>query len=137
MPSSKEYMKEYREKNKEKLLQQSREYYKKNKERKLERMKQYQKNNELYFKEYLREYHINNPLIYKTNKWKEQGIKLRMNEDWESVYLFYITCEECEECNVKLTDEKINTSTRRCLDHDHSTGFIRNILCHSCNVRRG
>jgi len=71
------------------------------------------------------------------SSWKYLGIKLRQGEDWESIYLFYITCEECENCGIELTDEKINTSTRRNLDHDHSTEFIRDVLCHSCNLKRG
>lgn len=73
---------------------------------------------------------------FKISNWKNQGIKLRPNEDWESVYLFYITCEECENCGIELTDERYNTYTRRNLDHDHDTGFIRNVLCWGCNIKR-
>jgi len=82
---------------------------------------------------YVKKYRQLNPHQGKIQEWKRRGVKLKPNEDWISVYLFYKTCENCELCNVKLTDEKKNSSTRRCLDHDHSNGFIRNILCIPCN----
>ena len=94
-------------------------YYQKNKERK---------------KEYCEEYRGKYPHIFTIGGWKHIGIKLRPNEDWLSVYLFYITCETCENCNVKFTESR--SSNGRTLDHDHSTGFIRNILCNACNIRR-
>ena len=78
-----------------------------------------------------------NPFNIKKNDWVRHGMELREGEDWESIYLFYITCELCENCECVLTDEKNNTSTRRNLDHDHKTGFVRNVLCHACNMRRG
>ena len=81
-------------------------------------------------------YHKNNPHKMKIRNWKHRGIKLKDNEDWDSIYLFYITCENCELCDRKLTDGNPTTSTTRCLDHDHETGFIRNIICHKCNILR-
>ena len=83
------------------------------------------------------EYHKQNPHIKKISEWKARGMKLKPNEDWVSIYLFYLTCDDCEQCGVRLTTEQKNFKTRRTLDHDHDTGFIREVLCHSCNVKRG
>tara|TARA_R110000824_G_scaffold84329_1_gene210427 strand:+ start:1442 stop:1744 length:303 start_codon:yes stop_codon:yes gene_type:complete len=82
-----------------------------------------------------KEYVKNNPHSLICAHWRRIGIKLRTNEDWLSVYLFYITCEECENCGIELTNGR--NSDSRNLDHDHETGFIRNVLCHKCNIQRG
>ena len=121
-----DYKKKYNEKNRQEINRKSREYYDKNKE--------LIKGN--YNPDKRRQYNIDNSHIKKPAGWKARGMKLKEGEDWFSVYLFYITCENCEECDVILTDEKNNTPTRRNLDHDHSTGFIRNVLCFSCNTKR-
>jgi alpha-galactosidase/6-phospho-beta-glucosidase family protein len=124
--------KEYYWKHKETLAKKNKEYHEKNKEKHNEYMKEYHRKNAEIDKEYRRE----NPHVKTISQWKSRGIKLRPNEDWLSVYLFYITCEECENCGVELTTDRYNTSTTRCLDHDHSTGFIRDVLCNACNVER-
>lgn len=66
-------------------------------------------------------------------KWKFRGV---IHPNFDELYEKYINTEHCELCNIKLTEGK-RTHTTRCLDHCHETGEFRNILCHSCNVKRG
>jgi hypothetical protein len=113
----KQYLKKYREENKDFIKKLNKEWRENNKEYIYEKNKKYANGEGKH--------------IEMCSKWRSRGIKLKPNEDWDSVYLFYITCEKCEECGVDLKNVK------RCLDHDHETGFIRDVLCNRCNVIRG
>tara|TARA_R110000782_G_scaffold181989_1_gene272219 strand:- start:45 stop:497 length:453 start_codon:yes stop_codon:yes gene_type:complete len=67
----------------------------------------------------------------KISSWKRQGIDC---ENWDIIYEWFLTITNCERCYILLTIDKKTTRTTKCLDHDHSTGKIRKVLCHSCNV---
>ena len=110
----KQYQKEYREKNREK----QKEYREKNREKQ---------------KEYRENYYQHNK-SYRISKWKSRGI---LSDNFDELYEKYINTEYCELCNVNLTEDKRTTKTTRCLDHDHQTGLLRNIVCHCCNIKRG
>ena len=71
--------------------------------------------------------------VHTISNWKIYGI---ICDDWDALYEKYITTTHCEQCNVELTTDRYNTETTRCLDHNHDTHLFRNVLCHSCNVRR-
>ena len=116
----KEYMKDYRENNREKIAEQKKEWYKENKEKVLEQKKEYYKTDS-----YKKSYSILN--------WKSGGV---INDDFDVLYEKYINCKNCELCNVELVEGRYG-SNRRCLDHDHETGLFRNILCMKCNIKIG
>ena len=64
--------------------------------------------------------------------WRKRGV---VCDDFDALYEKYLNTTHCEECRVELTEG--NTAKGRCLDHDHTTGLFRNVLCRACNVRRG
>ena len=72
--------------------------------------------------------------LQRIGMWKLRGL---IHDDYNELYDKYINTEYCELCSVKLTEDRYNTPTTRVLDHDHQTGLFRNVLCHSCNVKRG
>ena len=123
----KEYDKEYREKNKEKQAEYMKDYYQNNKEYK----KEYYENNKEEIKESQKEY-IKTPNGIKSNnkrKWKSRGLKDSDNDKYEKLYDLYLNTNECDVCKYEF-----DKSNWKCMDHSHSTGLFRQILCHRCNT---
>ena len=118
--SSHKYYHENKEKNKEKNKESSHKYYCENKEKEAQRKKAY----------YQTERGIKS---YRIDKWKRRGV---ICENFDNLYDYVINCKNCENCDIELTVDRHNTATTRCLDHCHETGEFRDVLCHSCNIRR-
>ena len=113
MTDRKEYMRQYRLKNKDKIKEQRKEYTINNKE---------------HHKEYNKEYR-QTPNCKKSNtitNWKKRGV---IHDDFNNLYELYINTTECNACNATFKNSK-----DRHLDHSHETGEYRNVLCHSCNT---
>jgi len=120
--------------NHEESLIKNRISYHKNKVLKTEEEKQANKEKQRLITEKRRE--ENKPNIIKSNrirKWKSRGV---ICDDWNELYDKYINTNNCEECNIELI-EGMYGSNKKCLDHCHKTGEFRNVLCHTCNVKRG
>ena len=123
----KEYMKQYRQKNKEKIKQINDEWRENNKDKCKGYSNKYKQNNKDKIKEYNKQYY-QTPQGKKCdmiNHWKFRGVI----GDFDKLYEKYINTTNCEVCNTTFTDKNV-----RCLDHDHDTGEFRNVLCNACNV---
>lgn len=117
----------------------------KKEQRKKQNKKHYQKHKH-YFKEYYKNNKddiLFNQLQYKQtpngkktkriSNWKRSGL---ICNDIDALYDKYMNTTNCDNCNCILTTDRWNTSTTRVMDHDHTTGLFRNILCHACNTKR-
>jgi hypothetical protein len=77
------------------------------------------------------------------NEWQKEHRKGREREkkDYQLQYSYGITIDDyedmlksqdykCEICGDVFGDGQYNGP---CVDHDHSTGAVRGLLCHACN----
>ena len=135
--NKKEYMKNWREKNKEQLNKKARETYEANKEKRKERARELYKLK----KERKQQYYQDN---------KEKILELRKKEtkrikNNHLIKRYGITLEEyqnmiklqenkCYICNIYVENTKKNYLH---VDHDHNSGKVRKLLCMSCNASLG
>ena len=59
--------------------------------------------------------------------WKRRGL---ICDDPDEIYERYLLSTHCEKCGNEYENRR-----DRCMDHCHSTGEFRNILCNDCNRR--
>ena len=131
MPQTKEDMKQYYLNNKEKF----KAYYLANNEKLKEQHKQYKLNNKDKIKEQKKEYQKtdNGKKSLRIASWKQLGV---ISDDFNELYEKYINTNNCDNCDVELIHGMFGNN-KKCLDHCHTTGQFRNVLCHGCNIRRG
>lgn len=90
--------------------------------------------------EYLHEYRNTYEGLkkYIIDKWKRKGLVETEQYTYEELFDTWLWFPECENCGVELAPARgARCSNSRCMDHCHKTGIFRNILCNSCNVKRG
>ena len=119
MFDKKEYMRKYRQANKEKIKENVRKYQLANKER----IKQYKK--EYYQTEVGKKGN-------RISKWKTRGIIDNYNDNYETIYKLYSIQKRCSICNKLFNNEK--QIDWKVVDHSHLTGKIRRICCNYCNL---
>ena len=51
--------------------------------------------------------------------------------DWDEVYNIYDNCKYCQLCGVEFST--IIKRNAKILDHDHLSGYVRNVCCCKCN----
>jgi len=126
---TKEYKRQYYLKNKEKYNQRNNDYKEQNKEKLKEKSKEYYLKN----KEKINEYRKTEKgrKVKRISDWRKRGV---VSNNFDELYDYYLSVSVCENCGCEL--DKCNKS-RKCLDHDHTTGLFRNVLCHYCNFIRG
>ena len=105
-----------------------------NKEKRAEYFKEYRKKNRDKLNEYDKKYRLTSLGLkhQRIKNWKTNGV---ISEDYNKLYEYYLSIQECENCGIELNQEDYNTT--KCLDHDHNTGLFRNVLCNYCNLLRG
>ena len=135
MPQTKEEKSEYQRqwyiKNRERLLQKSKEYAETHKEeKKLYDLKNKEKQTKQMY-DYNRT--PSGKKSMKISDWKFHGLI----GDYDEIYDRYINCNNCEECNCEFSIIGDGVGRFKCMDHDHITGLFRNVLCNTCNLRRG
>jgi len=132
--------KEWWDKNKDEINRKRRERYKNDKEYREKRIiadKKYydkkKKGNDQYWKE-----------LYKNNKDKDKEYKkkyvvgswiqrrkykgVKFTTDPKEYYTYYQEKKECDFCNKVFNDGE-----KKCVEHHHSSGYIRGICCPNCN----
>lgn len=141
----KEIQRRYREKNRDKLNEKNREYRKNNKEKVKETNDNWSKNNRDKVNARAKVYRDKNKdktknlsdIWYQNNKERVRYNKIKRiygltKEQFEEMLKQQNNC--CATCGIKDTDTK---SGYLVIDHCHTTGKVRGLLCNPCNTAIG
>jgi len=116
--ANKDKVQEYRDTNKDKRNKYYKEYRLANKEKVKESKKQYEQS-------------VGGKKTITINNWKtKHKILFKDKEEAEFYYETYINTHNCSWCDVEFINSK-----DRCLDHCHTCGVPRAIICRQCNFK--
>jgi hypothetical protein len=116
--------------NKEDRLKNSREYREKNKEKLKLNARRYREKNKEKIKERLKIYGLNNPEKVMKAK-RKNSLKKRYNitlDDYDKMFE-----KQKGKCGICKTPQ-IEIKKIFCVDHNHKTEKVRELLCQKCNV---
>ena len=110
--------------------------YVKNKDQNLLRSRKYNDANKEAIQKKRKEYYNNNKLLFLENSWKKRGILNKNSEffkkkDFDELFEKAGKC--CEICKITTP----NHTKGFFVDHCHTTGFARGIICGHCNTGLG
>ena len=130
--NQKEYQKQYYQDNKEKF--QYKNFSDEQKEKKLEINKEWRDNNREKMNDYNKKYAQTEKgkRANKKKRWRAMGITDPNLDEW---YDKWNNATNCADCDCVLGRGQYGAN-RRCLDHDHKTGLVRDVVCSACNNKR-
>ena len=132
MPSSKDYGKTWRDANKEKIKTYNKQYHQKNKVKIQKKHKEWCNKNQGHLKKYQQKYNI--------DYYKENSASCR---ERHFLNLYGVTLEQrnqmllAQNCKCAICGSGFKNSRDAHIDHNHSTGKIRQVLCGRCNLGIG
>jgi hypothetical protein len=146
----KEYLKQWRIKNKEKIKAQKKEHYNNHKEEEKKKSLEYYFAHKEQTKERHKQYEIANKekLKLKRKKYcienkekikeyhdthKEERRKSSLKREYKITLEEYNQMLEKQKDSCAICHEKFKSSTHTQVDHDHKTGKVRGLLCRKCN----
>lgn len=138
--SKKKANKKYRLKNKQKISEDAKKYYLENKEKLITYFHKYKKENKEIFLKSREKYKENNNEYIKTDFKKRYLKNKEYYKDQALKRMYGITLHEyniilenqnnsCAICKI----HQDNLNIKLAVDHNHTTGEIRGLLCSSCN----
>ena len=126
------YNKQYRIDNIEKVKQHDKQFYLDNIEKIQERYKQYYLDNieKMRQRDKQRNQSDNRKKSNKIGGWKHKKI---ITDDYEFLYEWYNSIDNCLNCGIELINGT-GVSNHKHLDHDHITGEPCIVVCGYCNI---
>jgi len=135
-PDQKSYKKEYDRLYSLQTKERRKELYQENKEHERKQQKEYRDKNKEHINRKRNEAYYEDKEIQRKSVvrgWIKAGIRI-FDETFDNWY----DTTHCESCGCELIKGKGMGKNKKVLDHDHFSGYPRNVVCHSCNVwRRG